>query len=80
MTEGRLRELDDARAGLVEELGRAAQQPLGLRERLRQLLLPLHKLGVTLQGKANAREDVTAVPTDVGIAGNARVPTLPPPQ
>lgn len=80
VTEGRLRELHDAGPGLVEELGGAAQQPLGLRERLRQLLLPLHELGVALRGKGKRREDGTAapaVPTDVGIAGNA--PSLPSP-
>lgn len=78
MAEGRLGELQGPRAGLVEELGRASQQPLGLGKRLRQLLLPLHKLGVTLQG--NAREGVIAaptVPTDMGIAGNARVLASP---
>lgn len=48
VAEGRLGELQHAGPGLVEELGGAAQQPLSLRERLRQLLLPLHKLGVAL--------------------------------
>lgn len=50
MTEGRLGELHHAGPGLVEELGGAAQQSLSLRERLGQLLLPLHELGVALHG------------------------------
>lgn len=50
VTEGGLGQLHHAGAGLVEELGGTAQQPLGLCKRLGQLLLPLHKLGVALHG------------------------------
>lgn len=45
-----LGELHQAVPRPVEELGRAAQQPLGLGEGLGQLLLPLRELGVALQG------------------------------
>lgn len=48
VTERRLGQLHHAGPRLVEELGRAAQQPLGLRKGLGQLLLPLHELRVAL--------------------------------
>lgn len=38
----------NAGPALPDHLGGAAQQLLGLRERLRQLLLPLHELWVAL--------------------------------
>lgn len=61
MAERRLGELHHAGPGLVEELGGAAQQPLSLREGFRQLLLPLHKLGVALHGDTKG-EVVTGAP------------------
>lgn len=48
VTEGWLRELNNAGQRPVEELGGASQHSLGLRERLGQLLLPLRELWVTL--------------------------------
>lgn len=48
VAEGRLGELEQPSSRFVEELGGAPQEPLGLREGLGELLLPLHKLGVTL--------------------------------
>lgn len=50
MAQGGLGELHPRRTGLVQELGRPSQQLLGLREGLRQLLLPLQGLRVALGG------------------------------
>lgn len=75
VAEGRLGELHDAQPGPVEELGGAPQHPLGLGERVGQLLLPLHKLGVTLHGNTQRGRDSTLhCATRVGAAGGGQWP------
>lgn len=64
VTQRWLRELQDGGTWFVEELGGTAQQSLGLGEGACQLLQPLCKLGVTLQGDVGENWGVsTHLPT-----------------
>lgn len=62
MAQGGLGELHPRRTGLVQELGRPSQQLLGLREGLRQLLLPLQGLRVALGGSKGGCRTHTHTP------------------
>lgn len=64
VTQRWLRELQDVGTWFVEELGGTAQQSLGLSEGACELLQPLCKLGVTLQGDVGENWGVsTHLPT-----------------